>query len=242
MITQSEAGNQLLRRLSADDFSRLAPHLSMIDMPVPTVLQAAHTRIDTVYFLTSGMASVVRQLDRKQQIEIGVYGAEGVSGTALLLGVDQTPHDHFMQIDGAGLRLSAERFEEFIAHCPRAHTLFLKYAHVFNMQTSETAVANGIGVLEKRLARWLLMCQDRVPANQIKITHEFLSTMLGVRRAGVTEAINAIEGKDVIRARRGLVTVLDRAKLVDLAGIIYGAPEAEYARLFGDPSLVDKQP
>jgi CRP-like cAMP-binding protein len=115
------------------------------------------------------------------------------------------------------------------------HQHLLRFAQAFMIQLGQTALANGIYQIEQRLARWLLMCHDRVDGDDLFTTHEFLSLMLGVRRAGVTLALQALEDRGLISTKRGQVTVLDRAKLEGVAGDSYGVPEAEYARLIGLP-------
>jgi hypothetical protein len=124
------------------------------------------------------------------------------------------------------------------------HQRLLRFVQTFMIQTAQTALANGSHLLEERLARWLLMCHDRVDGDALFTTHEFLSLMLGVRRAGVTEALKVLEDRGLISTKRSQVTVLDRVKLEAVAGDSYGVPEAEYARLFGLPlrrCLVENQ-
>ena len=139
-----------------------------------------------------------------------------------------------LQNAGAGLRLSTPDLEEVIDERPSLHRLLLRYAHALNIQTSATAFANANHTLEMRLARWLLMCHDRVDGDEIEITHEFMAMMLGVRRAGVTTTLHVLEGNGLIRSTRRMVAVRDRAKLEELADDAYGLPEAEYARLMAE--------
>jgi CRP-like cAMP-binding protein len=117
---------------------------------------------------------------------------------------------------------------------PSLHRLLLRYAQALNVQTSVTAFANANHTLEMRLARWLLMCHDRLDGDDIEITHEFMAMMLGVRRAGVTTSLHILEGNRLIRSTRGLVTVRDRDGLEKLADDAYGLPEAEYVRLMAE--------
>jgi CRP-like cAMP-binding protein len=116
------------------------------------------------------------------------------------------------------------------------HRLLLRYAHALNVQTSATAFANANHTLEMRLARWLLMCHDRIDGYDIEITHDFLAMMLGVRRPGVTTTLHVLEGNQLIRATRGMVTIRDRKRLEELADDAYGLPEREYARLMAEES------
>jgi CRP-like cAMP-binding protein len=117
---------------------------------------------------------------------------------------------------------------------PSVHRLLLRYAHALNVQTSSTAFANANHTLEMRLARWLLMCRDRIDSDDIEITHDFLAMMLGVRRPGVTTTLHVLEGNRLIRSTRGMVTIRDRKRLEALADDAYGLPEREYARLMAE--------
>jgi len=130
-----------------------------------------------------------------------------------------------------GVPVDATRLRIIAEGRPGLHRHLLRFVQAFTVQVAQTALSNGSYTLEERLARWLLMCHDRVDGDVLSTTHEFLSIMLGVRRPGVTEALHILEGAHVIRAERGLVTVLDRAKLEQVAGESYGVAEAEYARL-----------
>ena len=153
----------------------------------------------------------------------------------ILLGTDRTPHECFIQTPGAGLRIRADDLRQAMAASASLHQHLLRFVQAFMIQMGQAALANGCHILEQRLARWLLMCHDRVDGDDLATTHEFLSLMLGVRRAGVTEALQGLEDRGLISTKRGLVTVLDRAKLEGVADDSYGVPEAEYARLIGLP-------
>ena len=126
--------------------------------------------------------------------------------------------------------MTSHDLEEVIDERPSLHRVLLRYAQVMSVQTSGTAFANAEHTVETRLARWLLMCHDRVDGDDIPITHEFMAMMLGVRRAGVTTAMHILQGNGLIVAKRGVITVLDRERLEELADNAYGLPEAEYAR------------
>ena len=165
---------------------------------------------------------------------VGLIGREGMVGIPIALGVRATPFEYFVQHAGDGLRMAAHHLEEVIDERPSLHRVLLRYAQALNVQTSGTAFANAEHTVETRLARWLLMCHDRVDGDDIAITHDFLSMMLGVRRAGVTTATHVLEGNGLIRTKRGVITVLDRERLEELADNAYGLPEAEYARLMAE--------
>ena len=149
--------------------------------------------------------------------------------------MDRTPHECFIQTPGHGLRMRADDLRRAMAASPSLHLRLLRFVQAFMIQMGQTALTNGCHPLEQRLARWLLMCHDRVDGDDLSTTHEFLSLMLGVRRAGVTVALQALEDRGMISPKWRRITVLDRAKLEGVAGDSYGVPEAEYARLIGLP-------
>ena len=153
-------------------------------------------------------------------------------GLPIVFGTEKSPHRSFMQIGGSALRIRAEALPELMQASSTLTALLLRFAHVFMVQVAATALADGRYSIEQRLARWLLMSQDR-NGDILSLTHEFLSLMLGVRRPGVTEGLHVLEGENIIKAQRGLVTILDRLKLEERAADSYGIPEAEYERLIG---------
>jgi CRP-like cAMP-binding protein len=217
------SSNKLLSRLSRDDAQLLEPHLVSVDLPVRKSLQARNKRIEQVYFIDSGVASVVANGER--HIEVGIIGREGMTGAPVLLGNgDRFPHEIYMQIAGSGQRLSANNLREAIATSPTLHKVLLHSVHAFMTQITQTALANGRSNIEERLARWLLMAHDRVDGDEIALTHEFLAVMLGVRRSGVTIAIDELERKGMITHRRSLITIVDREALEHSSNDTYIAP------------------
>jgi CRP-like cAMP-binding protein len=162
--------NKLLSRLSRADFQLLQPHLNAVDLPVRRQLQAHNKRIEHVYFIDSGVASVVANGQR--EIEIGMVGREGMTGVPVLLGNDErVPHETYMQISGHGQRLSAAHLREAVAASATLHHLLLRYVHNFLVQTTQTALANGRSKIKERLARWLLMAHDRIDGDDLVLTH-----------------------------------------------------------------------
>jgi hypothetical protein len=165
-------------------------------------------------------------------VEVGLAGWEGLSGAVpVLLGNDRIPHDNFMQVAGHGLRIGTEALCAAVEESPSLRTLLLRYVQTEFVQARQTAYVNATYTTELRLARWLLMCHDRVDGDDLPVKHEFLAVMLGVQRTGVTLALQVLEGAGRIRGRRGRITVTNRELLEQLAGDSYGAAEAEYARL-----------
>jgi CRP-like cAMP-binding protein len=218
---QISIGNRLLASLSSEDIATLQPHLEPVPLAVRQVLIEPNTAIEHIYFPEAGMASVTNN-SSGGKIEVGVVGREGMVGLPIVLGIDQTPYEHFMQIAGHGWRIAVQDLEQAMAESSSLHRQLLRYAQASHVQVSETAFANANSDVEARLARWLLMCHDRVEGGDIPLTHEFIAMMLGVRRPGVTVALHVLEGMQVIRAKRGVVTVLDREKLEELADEAYG--------------------
>jgi hypothetical protein len=156
-----------------------------------------------------------------------------MSGGEVVMGDNRAVHECFMQIAGYGHRISSEALREAMDVSPTLRLFLLRFVLSQQVQTEHTALANAQAQLEERLCRWLLMCHDRVDGDVLELTHEFISTMLGVRRAGVTLAIHMLEGRGLIQAERGRIRVADREGLEAGAGGIYGKPEAEFERLVG---------
>ncbi len=233
MIQQSTVRNRLLAGLTPADFALLARFLEPVELERDYVLVIPNRPIDEVYFIESGMVSVVAEKADGRSIEVGVYGREGWGATTVLLGSDQTPHHHYMQIAGAGFKLRTDDFLRIADQSATLRNLMLRFVHVFMTQTAQSALVNGSSIIEERLARWVLMCHDRLDALEFPITHDFLSMMLGVRRSSVTDAIHLLEGDLLIKATRGNIEIIDRARLERAAGASYGVPEAEYRRLIG---------
>jgi CRP-like cAMP-binding protein len=223
--------NQLLNRLSADDRELLRPHLVAVDLDLFDVLEEPDERIKQVYFIESGFASVVAESAAKKQIEIGLVGREGVTGTAVILGTGSSPHQTYVQVAGSAMRMSAPKLRAAMKASESLAALLLRYVHAFIVQTTRTAFANASGHADERLARWLLMADDRCDDNVVPLTHAFLSIMLGIRRTGVTQALNHLQDDGMISAGRGRIDVLDRTALKRKANAFYGVAEAEYRRL-----------
>lgn len=220
----SRRKNEVLARLAGADFALLKPHLVRVDLPVPMQLEAANARIDAVYFLESGFASVVADGPGKRGIEVGIIGREGMTGLSVLLGHDRSPHETYVQVAGRGQRLSAARLRSAMGQSARLHRSLLRAAHAFLLQTAQTVVANGRSKNQERLARWLLLAADRIDGKELPITHKFLALMLGVQRPAVTVAVQALERKGLIKAGREVITITDRKRLVEMSNGTYLPP------------------
>jgi CRP-like cAMP-binding protein len=216
--------NRILSRLSAADIALLKPDLEAVELQLRYVLEAANEPIQHSYFIEYGLASIVAANNHKR-LEVGLIGCEGITGLPIVLGNDRSPHETFMQVAGNGVRIPAQKLREAIAQSRSLELALLDFAHRFLNQTASTALSNGTATLEERLARWLLMANDRLRGDEVPLTHEFLSLMLGVRRAGVTVALHYLEQRALIRLARKQIVITDRKGLEAAANGTYHTPE-----------------
>jgi CRP-like cAMP-binding protein len=237
---QADCRNRLLAMLAPEDFSILP--LERVSFALKDTLIQPNRPVDHAWFIERGLASLTINTGGKR-VEVGMIGREGVVGASpLLLGTDRTPLECFIQMPGEAYRIGAA---DLLACCdasPGLRTILLRSVQALTLQAAETAQANAVHTLSVRLARWLLLCRDRAEDDDMVVTHEIMSIMLGVRRPGITVATQVLEGHRLIRARRGRVTVLDRPGLEALAGSSYGMAEAEYEALLRLPALPTPRP
>ena len=194
--------NLLLAALSRDDLALLLPHLKLVALAVPADLERPDRRINSVYFMESGFASVVAVQADKTRVEVGLIGREGMSGIAVVLGGKQSPHSTYIQAAGEGHRMRASELRKAMMASESLNALLLKFVQAFMVQTAHTAVANARANVDRRLARWILMAHDRIGDPTLPLTHEFLGLMLGVRRSGVTEALQSLKRLKLIETGR----------------------------------------
>ncbi len=225
--------NRLLAALSREDAAALAPKLERVPLTFQATLIAPHQPITHVIFPESGIVSSVADAE-EGRIEIGVIGREGFVGAPVVLGTRRTPHRSVVQVPGEGLRITSDDLVDVLARHPSAFKPLGLYVQSLMIQISQTAFVNVSFDIEARLARWLLIMQDRLGSPDMPITHDYLAAMLGVRRPGVTIATHVLEGTGAIRARRGRIEVRDRDKLMDLAGDSYQVGEREHQRLMAE--------
>jgi CRP-like cAMP-binding protein len=169
-----------------------------------------------------------------RRIEVGLVGYEGMTGLGLILGDNRAVNEVVVRICGSGWRLSADSVQNLIRSSSTLYQLLLRYVHAFIAQASQTALAHGRAKLEERLARWLLMSQDRFKADRLFTTHGLVAETLGVRRAGITLALHMLESKGLIKSTRNQIVICDRRGLSEQANGSYGIAEAVYGRLFGN--------
>ena len=225
--------NQLLAAMSAVDLALLRPHLKPVAMPLLKDMERANRRIETIYFMEAGIASVVAEQPDETKVEVGLIGSEGMSGIAVVLGGDQSPHATYIQAVGEAQQMGAKELRKAMDTSESLRSLLLKFVQVFMVQTAHTAIANARAKIDQRLARWILMAHDRVRNDTLALTHEFLALMLGVRRAGVTEALQSLKRQKLIDTGRNQIMMLNRKGIERAAGHSYGLPEKECRRLIG---------
>jgi len=226
--------NILLSALSAHDFELLKPHLTRVPLIREQMLVVPNEPIEHVYFPEGGIVSIVSVMANSGRTEAGIFGREGVSATCLLLGTDRSPHESFVQVDGStALRIDTDQYLAAFRQSESLRTVLLRYVQATLVQSAQSTATNASHRVEGRLARWLLMCHDRIDGDEIALTHEFMSMMISADRSGVTVTLHILEGAGMIRSKRGRVIIRDREKLEELAGDSYGVPEAEYRHLIG---------
>ena len=192
--------NRLLAALLPADLELLQPHLRHVAMKVFKDMERPNRRIDTVYFMEAGIASVVAVQADETRVEVGLIGREGMTGIAVVLGDDQSPHSTYIQVAGDAPDAGHGIAQGNGCKCSLRNSL-LKFVQAFMVQTSHTAIANARAHIDRRLARWILMAHDRTCDDTLLLTHEFLALMLGVRRAGVTEALHSLKQQKTNRHR-----------------------------------------
>lgn len=227
-MPRSTTKNHLLLGLSEDAFERLRPHLEHQDAPHGKILYDAFQKITHVYFPEASVASIVAHTAEGQSCEIGIVGREGAVGLETLFGIDQLPHNAFIQIPDGCFRLPVavlrSEFNEF--RVTRDQLLLFNYKLM--MQVSQTTLCNRLHSVEERLIRWLLLCHDRVDGDILLLTQEFLSIMLGVSRVSVTLSARTLQSTGYISYRRGVITIHDRAALEELTCDCYAIVRREY--------------
>ena len=229
--TLDPKSNQLLAALPSDEWTRIAPHLELVDMTLGLVLYESGGTLSHVYFPLSAIVSLLYVMANGASAEIAVVGNEGLVGISLFMGGESTPSRALVQSAGHAVRLSARLVkDEFNRSGPVMH-LLLRYTQALITQMAQTAVCNRHHSLDQQLCRWLLLSLDRLGSNELVMTQELISNMLGVRREGVTEAALKLQNSGLIRYARGHITVLDRPALEKRTCECYAVVKNEYDRL-----------
>jgi CRP-like cAMP-binding protein len=236
-VATDPPANRLLGLLSVRDYNRLRPHLHGIRLGYRQSLYRANKPIEFVYFIETGVGSLVNTMANGQAAEVGTIGNEGLVGLPVVFGDDRAPTSVYVQVPGAGLRMPAALFAKELARSASMRTVMLRYAHAFFNQVAQSAACNHFHSLEQRCCRWLLMTHDRMQSDEFLLTQEFLAMMLGVQRTGVTVAASALQRADLIRYRRGNVTMIDRRGLIRRSCECYGVSKREFDRLLGGRAI-----
>jgi CRP-like cAMP-binding protein len=229
--TNDPTSNKLLAALPAEDMARWLDHLEFIDLRLGHVLYEAGCRQSHVYFPTAAIVSLLHVTESGQSAEIAVVGNEGVVGISLFMGGETTTNRAVVQSAGGVYRMPAQAIkDEFGRSAPVMH-LLLRYTQALITQMAQTAVCNRHHSVDQQLCRWILLSLDRLPGNDLSMTHELIANMLGVRREGVTEAAIKLQNAGLINYTRGRIRVLDRPGLECRTCECYAVVKAEYERL-----------
>jgi CRP-like cAMP-binding protein len=225
--------NQLLEALPPENLAQILTKLHAVSLPLRKTLLVPQGRIEAVYFIESGFASVVAQLNDGTQGEVGLIGREGIVGLPLIFGVETAFADTYMQAGGTGLQMEAMAFQREVDGNPALRRLLFRYNEAVHAQTVQTAACNGRHDLEPRLAKWLLMAHDRIDGDELLITQEFLSLMLCVYRPSVTVVAGILQRAGIIRYGKGSITILDRDALEATACDCYKTVQDRFEYLLG---------
>ena len=227
----SKVRNRILMRLPKTDLKRLHASLESIEMPRRTSLYEPNRPFDYVYFPETGVASILTVLRDGTETEVATTGYEGIVGLQVFFGADVSAGRAFWQVPGKAFRLKVHVFRAETKRSGALADALLRYSQGFVAQLAQTVSCNRSHSIEQRAGRWLLMTQDRA-GHEFELTHEFLSHMLGVRRAGVTEVMSSLQQAGIVRYSRGVITILKRRRLEAISCECYRSVSDEFARLF----------
>ena len=207
------ANNSILLALPPEEQKAVFAKLKPVRLPTHTVLNELDEPIEFCYFVTKGLASVLNVMSDGKSVEVGLCGFEGFVGLPLIVGFKTSPTRTIMQVEGSGFQISARELKKLLPRCPQLEKALNRYAQEMTLQVTQVAACNRLHEVEERLARWLLMSEDRVGAPFFTLTQEFLAHMLGTRRASVTVAAGILQKAGLISYQRGQVTITDRERL-----------------------------
>jgi CRP-like cAMP-binding protein len=209
--------NKILLALPDEEYRLIRPHLKFITLPHHLSLHEPHRVVKFVHFPNEGLISLVVALKDGKTVEAGLLGNDGVAGTPAILGLNQSPLREVVQVAGSGFRMGVGRLRQLLPSTPELERIIGRYAAGLAMQVAQTAACNRLHKIEERLARWLLIAQDRIDAGIIPITHDFLATMLGTDRPSVTLAAGILQRAQLVGYTRGRVQILNRKALESFA-------------------------
>jgi len=227
--------NRLLASLPGDSFERLHPHLQSMSMPLGQTVHEQHAPFDHVYFPTTSAVSLVSILKSGASAEISLIGNEGMIGTSLLMGGVDAPCQAIVQSAGEAYRLKFNFLKTEFQRTPEVLALLLRYVQALTIQISQTVICNRHHSIDQQLCRWVLLTLDRITTNKVRMTHDLIAQMLGVRREGVTTAAGKLQEAGLITYSRGTITVLDRAGVAARSCECYATVKKEINRLVPMP-------
>jgi CRP-like cAMP-binding protein len=223
--------NKILASLPTKEYGRLVPHLKLIAMGVGDTLYKKHDHIKYVYFVNGAVVSLVTHMEEGTSVEVGLVGNEGMVGLSIVMGDDISQNHAMVQIPDGAMRMSTAALRQELKQGGKLQGLLLRYSLTLLKQVSQTAACNRNHNLGERLARWLLLCHDRIGGDEIVLTQEFLAQMLGTRRSRVSEAAIILQTAGLITYSRGVITILNRKRLEKFACECYQTVKAESDRL-----------
>lgn len=228
----SPSQNRLLAKLPAGEFEALRPHFERVSLYHGEHVIVPDEPICHIYFPLNCLLSLVTQMEDGSSAESGSIGREGMSGIPVLLDARQTPMPTFTQIPGDAIRVRSEVIKAAYDRGGAVREILNRYVHTVIVVASHATACNALHKVESRMCKWLLMSSDGIGSHELRLTHEYLATMLGVRRASVTETAIKLKGAGLIEYERGFARILDRAGLEATACECYRRTRAEYERLF----------
>lgn len=216
--------NKILLGLPRNEYDAVLADLEYLQVPTHTVLNESEEPIEYGYFLNSGLASVLNVMSSGKSVEVGLSGKEGFVGLPLIADFKTSPSRVVMQVGGTAFRVSQQDLRNRLRDCPKLEKSLQRYSQEMSMQSTQVAACNRLHEVEERLARWLLMSQDRLGGDSVPLTQEFLAHMLGTRRASVTVAAGILQKAGLITYnRRGEMKIKDRGSLEDASCECYAA-------------------
>ncbi|HEY9285540.1 MAG TPA: helix-turn-helix domain-containing protein [Pyrinomonadaceae bacterium] len=226
--------NQLLAKLPGESLDALRPYSERVALRHGDYAIVPDEPIRHCYFPTSCLLSMVTTMSDGATVECSTIGREGMSGIPVLLDAGQTTMPTFCQVPGEAVRVRAAAVREVYEKDDKARRIFNRYIHTVIVVGSNSTACNRLHTLEQRFSKWLLMSSNGIGSDDVELTHEYLAVMLGVRRAGVTEAAVKTKGAGLIDYHRGHVRILDRAGLEAQSCECYARTKSEYERLFAN--------
>jgi CRP-like cAMP-binding protein len=224
--------NKLLASLPLQEFQRIEPQLTVVSLAFKQVLHKQNERIEHIYFPGGGACSLTKVMQDARIAEIATIGNEGVIGASVFFGDDRSFTETIVQVaEGDGYRMSVEAFVTEMARRGPFYNRVVRYSQALLSQVMQTTVCNGLHSVEQRCCRWLLMTNDRVHSDNMRLTHEFLSIMLGVRRPTVTLIMGDLQKAGLVENRRGMIHITDRSRLEQVSCECYATVKATFARL-----------